>query len=101
MRNLENSGRKRISSVKIYLLTVNFPGLSPGNQRVYLLIDDFPCRGIRNYIILVSKWKPASVNNLIIFILLISLLYGFSDLEFRFLVKNDILSLLQEKKRVV
>ncbi len=53
-----------------------------------------------NYTALVPKWKPVFVNGLIVFILLISLFYGFSDLEFRFSVKDDVLLLLQEKKRV-
>ncbi len=55
LRNLKNSRRKRISSVKIRLLVVDFLGLSPGNQRAYLLIDNFPCRGIGNYTALIPK----------------------------------------------
>ena len=53
-----------------------------------------------NYIALISKWKPAFVDGLIVFTPLISLFYGFSDLEFRFSAKDDVLSLLQKKKRV-
>ena len=56
---------------------------------------------MKNQTALVSKWKPASINNLIVFILSISLFYKFSDLEFRVLAKDDILLLLQEKERVV
>ncbi len=37
---------------------------------------------------------------MIIFIPLIFLFYGFSDLEFRFSAKDDVLLLLQEKERV-
>ncbi len=90
-----------ISSVKIHSLTVDFPYLDIGNQQVYSLIEDFPCRGIRNQPALISKYKLASIDGLIIFILSISLLYRFSDLEFRFLVKDNMLLLLQEKKRMV
>ncbi len=89
-----------ISSVKIHSLTVDFPYLDIGNQQVYSLIEDFPCRGIRNQPALISKYKLASIDGLIIFILSISLLYRFSDLEFRFSAKNDILSLLQKKAKV-
>ena len=111
MGNLGNSGRKRVSSVKVYLLAVDFPGLGPGNQRAYsliddfpnlnprnqracLLVDDFPCRGMGNHIALVSKWKSVFVDGLIVFTPSIFLFYGFSDLKFRFLVKNNVLSLL-------
>ncbi len=55
---------------------------------------------MKNYIALVPKQKPASINSLIIFIPLISLFYGFSDLEFWFSAKDDMLLLLQEKKRI-
>ncbi len=56
---------------------------------------------MENYTALVPKWKPAFIDGLIVFTLLISLFYRFSDLEFRFSVKDNVLLLLQEKERVV